>query len=93
MNRDTGSRRVNEWGDTDSRVGREIKGVWRGRGQVREPRRQDMHGWGTQAARRKGTNGGLERQNWGIQERGRTGERSWERGLEEKGRRLHEVAF
>lgn len=26
-------------------------------------------------------------------ERGRTGEGSWERGLEEKGRRLHEVAF
>lgn len=44
VNGDTGSRRVNEWGDTDSRVGREIKGVWRGRGQVREPRRQDMHG-------------------------------------------------
>lgn len=56
-------------GDTDRRVGRDIKGVWRGRGQVREPRRQDMHEWRTQEARRKGMNGGLERQNRGIQER------------------------
>lgn len=29
------------------------KRVWRGRGQVREPRRQDVHAWGDTGSREK----------------------------------------
>lgn len=73
-------------GDTDSRRGRGIKRAWRGRSQVKEPRRQDVHEWGTQAARRRGMNRGLERQNWGPQERRGEesvhGKEAWKKGVE-----------
>lgn len=54
-------------GDTDSRGEKGIKGVWRGRGQVR---RQDVHEWGPQAAGEGAVNGGLQRQNGGTHEKG-----------------------
>ena len=48
-------------GCTDSRKGRGIHGVWRGRGQDKGPGTQDVHEWGTSEAGRRGRNGGLER--------------------------------
>lgn len=63
MNRDTRSKRVNEWGILIAERKRGEKGVWRGRSQVRELRRQDVYEWGTQAVGRRSERRTRE-QNW-----------------------------
>lgn len=50
-------------GDPGGRGERRGKGVWRGRGHVRELRRQDVCEWG---AREAGRGGGREGQGWGT---------------------------
>lgn len=64
-------------GDTGSRGERRVKGVWRGRGQFRELRKQDVREWGAQQAGRRGSEWRTREQDWRTQEK-RDREDSWE---------------
>lgn len=60
-------------GDTGSRGERGVKGVWRGRGQFRELRKQDVREWGAQQAGRRGSE--WRTREAGLANPGETGQR------------------
>lgn len=93
INRDTGNSRVNEWGIPVAEGKGEQRGSGEGGASLGSSGDKMCTNRGHRKQREGVVNGGLERQDWGAQEKGDGEEGFVRKHLEEAGRRHHKVVF